>query len=87
MNQSEIKEIVKTQFIGNYKPEKLNAVAKVSSKFINKYQANHWISTQNVIDAALQLYSVSTDGGWPHTKFSLYELIEKEKETFFKATY
>ena len=87
MNQSEIKEIVKTQFIGNYKPEKLNIVAKVVSKFINKYQNDYWVDGIGLIDAAMQMYCISTDGGWPHTKLNLYELIENEKETFFKATY
>ena len=83
MTQAEIKQIVREQFIGNYKSDKLNTVAKVVSKFINKYQNKYYIDDTGVIDFALQMYDVSTDAGWAYTNQSLEEKLAEEKQVYF----
>lgn len=73
--QSQIKSIIYNNFIGNYKSEKVNAVAKAASKFINKYKRTHCVSSDFVIDACLQSYGFVSD---------LDAYLEREKFIFIR---
>jgi hypothetical protein len=65
MNQSKVKEIITNQFVGSYSKDKVNAVARAASKFINTYRdGDKWQSVYSpldMIDACLQMYSVEKD--------------------------
>jgi hypothetical protein len=76
MTNTEIKEIINNEFVGNYKTEKINSVAKAVSKFFNKYDDNYWIDGLSTIDGCLQMYSIEDD---------LSEYLEENKQIFFKC--
>ena len=75
MTQNKVKEIIQSEFISKSRtPAKINAVAKATSKFINRYKSTYYFSTIEVIDACLQSYS-------PDECLSTY--LEREKNLFF----
>ena len=78
MNQSKVKEVISNQFIGRYSADKVNAVARAASKFINTHRDAEWQSMyawDDVIDACLQMYSVEKD---------LLKYLELNKQIFIK---
>jgi hypothetical protein len=78
MTQSKVKEVISNQFIGMYSTNKVNAVARAASKFINTHRDSNWISSYSkadVIDACLQMYSVEKD---------LLKYLELNKQIFIK---
>ena len=63
------------------KKEKLEAVAKATSKFINKYTKSHYVDSwifENVVDACLQSYS---------TDECLTTFLEREKHQWLGNKY
>ncbi len=75
MKQSKIKEIIKNDYYSNPSKSKLNEVAKVASKFINKYQSKFHINTGLLIDVCL--------GSYNSLKSGLEKEIEHRKNMFF----
>tara|TARA_R110000772_G_scaffold207064_1_gene317650 strand:- start:301 stop:531 length:231 start_codon:yes stop_codon:yes gene_type:complete len=62
MTQGKVLEIIDYDFTTKYRsPAKLKAVAKASSKFINKYKGKHTVYVGEVIDGCLQFYSSTKD--------------------------
>jgi hypothetical protein len=63
------------------KKEKLEAIAKATSKFINKYTKSHYVDSwifENVVDTCLQSYSVEKD---------LPAMLEREKHQWVGNKY
>jgi hypothetical protein len=56
-----VKEYIQSGYhSGKLTNQKIEAVAKASSKFINKYRATHWVGAyffEDVINACLESYS------------------------------
>ena len=62
MTQSKVLEIIDYEFTTKHRsPAKLKAVAKASSKFINKYKGKHKVDVIGVIDGCLMFYSTYPD--------------------------
>tara|TARA_R110000823_G_scaffold137102_1_gene266461 strand:+ start:69 stop:305 length:237 start_codon:yes stop_codon:yes gene_type:complete len=78
MTTLKIKEIINNEFVGNYKTEKINSVAKAVSKFFNKYEDDYWIDGLSTIDGCLQMYSIEDD---------LLQYLEENKQIFFNSKY
>ena len=78
MIQSKVKEVISNQFIGRYSADKINAVERVASKFINTYRDANWYdsySKADVISACLEMYSIEKD---------LLKYLELNKQIFIK---
>jgi hypothetical protein len=78
MTQSKVKEVISNQFVGMYSTNKVNAVARAASNFINTHRNANWISSYSkadVIDACLQMYSVEKD---------LLKYLELNKQIWIK---
>jgi hypothetical protein len=69
-----VKEYIQSGYhSGKMTSEKIEAISKASSKFINKYRATHWVGAhffEDVINACLEQYSVEKD---------LSTFLEREK--------
>jgi hypothetical protein len=77
-----VKEYIQSGYhSGKMTSEKIEAISKASSKFINKYRATHWVGAhffEDVINACLQSYS---------TDECLTTFLEREKHQWVGNKY
>jgi len=89
ITKTKVKEYIQKEYYYTFshvyrdpiKKQKLEAVAKAASKFINKYYGKYWVDThffENVVDACLQSYS---------TDECLTTFLEREKHQWVGNKY
>jgi hypothetical protein len=89
ITKTKVKEYIQSEYYYTFshvyrdpiKKQKLEAVAKAASKFINKYTKSHYVDSwifENVVDACLQSYS---------TDECLTTFLEREKHQWVGNKY
>ena len=73
ITKSKVKEYIQSGYHSSMSSEKIEAISKAASKFINKYLGKYWVSAyffDDVVNACIQQYSNEKD---------LSAFLEREK--------